>query len=64
MEGRYINTVNPGMKQHLTLCELEVDGRQSKNPPSLAGNTFQNGEVAINLSSVFLHVKMFLKIWL
>lgn len=50
MEGRYINIVNPGMKQPLTLCELEVDGQQSENPPTLAGNTYHNVNVGRNLS--------------
>ena len=29
MEGRYVNIVIPGRKEHLTLCEVEVSGEPS-----------------------------------
>lgn len=59
MQGRYINIVNPGMNQFLTLCELRLNGHQSKNPPRPAGNTLQNiiGDRSGVSSYLFLYVE-------
>lgn len=50
MEGRFINIVNPGIRQYLTVCELEVDGTQIGGDQSPAGNTHLNVKVGRNLS--------------
>lgn len=56
MEGRYINVVNPGVKQHLTLCELEVDSQRTQNLPTPAGNIQQNTKASGNEHNIVLHI--------
>ncbi|XP_030286805.1 uncharacterized protein LOC115589789 [Sparus aurata] len=46
MEGRYVNIVIPGRREHLTLCEVEVTGQPSgKKAPNVI-NIAKGGKVA------------------
>lgn len=41
MEGRYINIINIGKKEYLTLCEVKVIGVPTKKQPS-TGEPFKS----------------------
>lgn len=42
MEGRFINIVIPGKKESLTLCEVEVTGKESSYKPENNCNWMRN----------------------
>ncbi|KAL7393591.1 hypothetical protein ABVT39_013279 [Epinephelus coioides] len=44
-EGQYVNIVIPGRTEYLTLCEVEVTGQPSENPPPADSNIAQFGRV-------------------